>query len=78
MVANSHTCLFKPFDAQTCVVNADLQWRSDAVGIYHLFTETEGYSVFCGPATAVVARGEAEVNNGGRGATKHTASPRSQ
>ena len=67
----SHTCLFKPFDAQTCVVNADLQWRSD-VGIYHLFTETEGNSVFCGPETAVVARGEAEGNNGGRGGTKHT------
>jgi hypothetical protein len=25
---------------------------------YHLFTETEGKSVFCGPETAVVARGE--------------------
>jgi hypothetical protein len=24
---------------------------------YHLFTETEGNSVFCGPETAVVARG---------------------
>jgi hypothetical protein len=46
--------------------------------IYHLFTETEGNSVFCGPETAVVARGEAEGNNGGRGATKHTAFPRSQ
>jgi hypothetical protein len=45
---------------------------------YHLFTETEGNSVFCGPETAVVARGEAEGNNGGRGATKHTAFPRSQ
>ena len=37
---------------------------------YHLFTETEGNSVFCGPETAV-------VNNGGRAATKHTAFPRS-
>jgi hypothetical protein len=37
--------------------------------IYHLFTETEGNSVFCGPQTAVVARGEAEGNNGGRVAT---------
>ena len=45
---------------------------------YHLFTETEGNSVFCGPETAVVARGEAEGNNGGRGATKHTAFPWSQ
>ena len=45
---------------------------------YHLFTETEGNSVFCGPETAVVARGEAEGNNGSRGATKHTAFPRSQ
>ena len=26
----------------------------------HLFTETEGNSVFCGPETAVVARGEVE------------------
>ena len=48
------------------------------VNIYHLFTETEGNSVFCGPETAIVARGEAECNNGGRGATKHTAFPRSQ
>jgi hypothetical protein len=46
--------------------------------IYHLFTETEGNSVFCGPETAVVARGEAEGNNGCRGATKHTAFLRSQ
>ena len=36
-----------------------------------IFTETEGNSVFCGPETAVVARGEAGGNNGGRGATKH-------
>jgi hypothetical protein len=36
-------------------------------------------SVFCGPETAVVARGEAEGNNGGRArATKHTVFPRSQ
>ena len=46
--------------------------------IYHLFTETEGNSVFCGPEIAVVALGEAEGNNGSRGATKHTAFPRSQ
>jgi hypothetical protein len=47
---------------------------------YHLFTETEGNSVFCGPKSAIeiVARGEVEGNNGGRGATKHTAFPRSQ
>jgi hypothetical protein len=45
------------------------------VNIYHLFTETEGNSVFCGHETAVVARGEAEGNNSGRGATKHTAFP---
>jgi hypothetical protein len=45
---------------------------------YHLFTETEGNSVFCGRETAVVAQCEAEGNNGGRGATKHTAFPRSQ
>jgi hypothetical protein len=38
------------------------------ISIYHLFTETEGNSVFCGPETAV----------GGRGATKHTAFPGSQ
>jgi hypothetical protein len=38
---------------------------------YHLFAETEGNSVFCGPKTAVVARGEAEGNNGSQGATKH-------
>ena len=31
--------------------------------IYHLFTETEGNSEFCGPETAVVARSEAEGNN---------------
>jgi hypothetical protein len=27
---------------------------------YHLFTETEGSSVFCGPETVDVSRGEAE------------------
>jgi hypothetical protein len=37
---------------------------------YHLFTETEGNSVFCGPETAVVTRGEAEGNNGCRGGHK--------
>jgi hypothetical protein len=30
--------------------------------IYHLFTETEGNSVFCGPETVDVSRGEAEGN----------------
>jgi hypothetical protein len=39
--------------------------------IYHLFTETSVNSVFCGSETAVVAQGETEGNNGGRGATKH-------
>jgi hypothetical protein len=34
--------------------------------------------MFCGPETAVVARGVAEGNNGGRGATKYTAFPRFQ
>ena len=48
------------------------------VNIYHLFTEIEGNSVFYGPETTVVARGEAEANNGGRGATKKTTFPRSQ
>ena len=46
--------------------------------IYHLFTETEGNSVFCGPETVDVSRGEAEGNIDGRGFTKHTAFPRSQ
>ncbi len=36
---------------------------------YHLLTETEGNSVFCGPETVDVSRG--------RGSTKHTAFPRS-
>ena len=40
--------------------------------IYHLLTETEGNSVFCGPETVDVSRGEAEGNIGGRGSTKHT------
>ena len=35
----------------------------DKVIIYHLFTETEGNSEFCGPETTVVARSEAEGNN---------------
>ena len=38
----------------------------------------EGNSEFCGPETAVVARSEAEGNNGGLGATKLTVFPRSQ
>ncbi len=46
--------------------------------IYHLLTETEGNSVFCGPETVDVSRGEAEGNIDGRGSTKHTAFPRSQ
>jgi hypothetical protein len=29
---------------------------------YHLFTETEGNSVFCGPETVDVSRGEAETS----------------
>ncbi len=41
-------------------------------------TETEGNSVFCGPETVDVSRGEAEGNIDGRGSTKHTAFPRSQ
>jgi hypothetical protein len=48
------------------------------VNNYHLFTETEGNSVFCGPETAVVARAEAKGKKGSRGATKHTDFPRSQ
>jgi hypothetical protein len=40
---------------------------TDYIGIYHLFTETEGNSVFCGSETAVFARGEDVGNNGGRG-----------
>jgi 5-methylcytosine-specific restriction endonuclease McrBC GTP-binding regulatory subunit McrB len=44
---------------------------------YHLFTETEWNSLFSGPETAVVAGGDTEGNNGGRGATKDTAFPRS-
>ena len=34
-----------------------------SVNNYHLFTETEGNSEFCGAETAVVARSEAEGNN---------------
>ena len=45
---------------------------------YHLLTETEGNSVFCGPETVDVSRGEAEGNIDSRGSTKHTAFPRSQ
>ena len=30
--------------------------------IYHLLTETEGNSVFCGPETVDVSRGEAEYS----------------
>ena len=51
---------------------------SETSGIYHLLTETEGNSVFCGPETVDVSRGEAEGNIDGRGSTKHTAFPRSQ
>jgi hypothetical protein len=39
--------------------------------LYHLFTEEN--SVFCGPETAVVTRGEAESNNGGRACSEHDA-----
>ena len=41
-------------------------------------TENEGNSMFCGPETADVSRGEAEGNIDSRGSTKHTAFPRSQ
>ena len=41
---------------------------------YHLLTETEGNSVFCGPETVDYAEGDID----GRGSTKHTAFPRSQ
>jgi hypothetical protein len=51
---------------------------SQVWNIYHLFTETEGNSVFCGPETVDVSRGEAEGNIDGLGSTKHTAFPRSQ
>ena len=45
--------------------------------IYHLIlTETEGNSVFCGPETVDVSRGEGKID--GRGSTKRTAFPRSQ
>ena len=40
-------------------------------------TETEGNSMFCGPETVDVSRGEAEGNIDSRGSTKHTAFPRS-
>ena len=42
------------------------------------YAETEGNSMFCGPETADVSRGEAEENIDSRGSTKHTAFPRSQ
>ena len=45
---------------------------------YHLLTEPEGNSVFCGAETVDVSRGEAKGNIDGRGSTKHTAFPRSQ
>jgi hypothetical protein len=38
-------------------------WMKAGRIIDHLFNETEGNSVFWGPETAVVARGEAERNN---------------
>ena len=41
---------------------------------YHVFTETEGNSEFCGPETAVVAQAEAEGNNERSSATKLTVS----
>ena len=34
-----------------------------AINNYHLLTETEGNSVFCGPETVDVSRGEAEGNS---------------
>ena len=56
------------------------QYARNDVGMknnYHLFTETEGNSLFCGLETAVVAGSDTEGNNCGRGATKDTAFPRS-
>ncbi len=58
----------------------NIQFIKDPIGvilgpgtdIYHLLTETEGNSVFCGPETVDVSRGEAEGNIDGRGSTKHT------
>ena len=44
------------------VVNLITEFKT----IYHLLTETEGNSVFCGPETVDVSRGEAEGNIDGR------------
>ena len=46
--------------------------------IMHLFTETEGNSEFCGPETAVVARGESRGQQRRLRGHKHTTFPRSQ
>ena len=43
---------------------------------YHLLTETEGNSVFCGPETVDVENDDENID--GRGFTKHTAFLRSQ
>ncbi len=69
------------FDSQfgaTHLVGYQLIYDSSSWYNYHLLTETEGNSVFCGPETVDVSRGEAEGNIDGRGSTKHTAFPRSQ
>ena len=60
-----------------CVFNKKMN-STNKEDNYHLLTETEGNSVFCGPETVDVSRGEAEGNIDGRGSTKHTAFPRSQ
>jgi hypothetical protein len=70
--------IFKNFSPKGEVAEGNIHRDEVEVNIYHLFTETEGNSVFCGSETAVVARAEAKGNNGGRGATKLTAFPRSQ
>lgn len=48
-------------------------------GVFKIWTLTLYWlrpreTVFCWPDTAVVARGEVEGNDGGRGLTKHTVS----
>jgi hypothetical protein len=47
--------------------NVSIHCTLDQIFNYHLFTETEGNSVFCGPETVDVSRGEAEGNIDGRG-----------
>ena len=62
----------------TCFHIKTLHFICKEWDIYYLLTETKGNSVFCGPETVDVSRGEAEGNIDGRGSTKHTAFPRSQ